>query len=1328
MRDQLMVSAFPHAFRSERVSLQMYAGLTIAEIVASVQPDPAMRNGTEVRIAGHLIPESVWHRVRPRAGHLIEVAITLHKGGGGKNPLRTIMSIVLLAAGAYFAPMLGGIMFGAQSAFATAVGGALISFAGNLALNALIPPPSQRIGALSRGTNETSQYFSIEGARNRARPWEKIPKLYGRHRLYGDLGAHTYTETDGDDQYMRGLIVWGYGPMDLQDFRIGETAIEEFEGVEIEHRHGYPDDEPLTLFTNNVMEDSLSIQLKQEDGWQTRTTRPDIDEIGVEFVLPNGLVEFNDRGDRVARSLHFEVQYAPTGTEDWSASLGGTVFSSRSTGALTVPRYIPNLKPYMEGAVGEQYARVIMNRYSGAISVIYGSAKAWFSPARVPSVPSWGISLATILINSDMTSIEASDIVDNRTAQSPQREHVDEFKVIPGSGMSLQVAGGTLYFSGVGLTEKRPSEIRRGIRFPVPRGQYDVRARRVTADTNSDKIFDKSYWSRLRSIRNEEPILFDIPVAKTAFRIKASGQLNSFVDTLNCIAHSILPVYDADNDNWDSLEPTSNPASCIRDALQGTACQQPVGDSLLDLESFEAFYLDCEDNGYTYNGVHDYKGALGDVVKDIASAGRAFVHQPDGRYVIAMERVDQTPVQHFTPKNTWAFEGIINYPDLPHALNVRFPNADKGWRTDMRSVFIDGYNKETATKYQQFEMPGITDEELAWKHARYHLAVAYNRRETFSFWTDARNLQCVRGDFCYFSHDVPRFGAASGRIVSVQDNGTHATGVTLDERLTMDAEKTYVVRFQLASGVSLLAPIVTDAGDPDDDGVASVVFTEPVPLAQAPKVGDLFMFGETNRECVEVLITRIETGPDLTARIICQPRAPIVHEADQGEIPDWTSALTAAPTIGVPVISPARSDGTVLLRDPDGSLVNRILLKFERPSALFTGLKQIQARFREAGSDGVWSYLTAEADQGEIGLVPVEAGLTYEYQLRWLGAGERAGEWSALQTHLVAGKEARPSDIVKFSGQQNGDVCLFRWKQIPDLDAAGYDIRYIESTTALTGDALWLNMTVLKEVERGDELTSAALPPGSWKVGIKAVDTSGNSSLNAKIIHVDMLNAFDIIFERQSEPRWIGIKTDCLVHDVSGRLVPIDQAAAAGDNFDVFDQYRIDPPDSFIYEAAEFDVGFEYNNMRIWAERATNLGPNEDGVITTSLEIAVAHDGGAYGEFQGWTIGTASARKVIHRLNVDLTQGVGSLEAFNPVVDIQEREEYGAITLSDSGDVTVDFQEPFARAPFIEITVNSDTPAFPAWQNESGAGFDISVFDNEGNRVVPATFYRATGV
>lgn len=1306
--------------------MQLMAGQTVEEILRHIQPDEFLRRDAIVYHGGIEIPKPYWARVRPKPGHHLDVIVTLHNSGGGKNPLRTVLSIALLATGALYGGALAGALgikgFGAISA--EMIGGALISFAGNLALSALIPPQTPKIGRLSNTNADTSQYFSIDSARNRERPWEKIPRLYGTHLLYGDMGAKSYTETDGDDQYLRGLIIWGYGPLSLSDFKIGETAIEQFEGVEIEHREGWDDDEPLTLFTRDVYEDSLAVALTQENGWIVRTTQPDTDEIGVEITLPSGLVEFDDRGERVQRLLRFEVEYAPAGTEEWRSAVAGIEVAEKSL-TLKVPAPRTTLSWPYTPLPSAHIARVLINRNTGDISVIYGARGNTSSPP-VPQTPSWAASLATIKVTVDgdgaVTSVE---ITDTRTATMPARENVGEFAVSSTGDLSLVVAGGTLYPVGIEIREKRPSEIRRSRHFPVPRGQYDVRVRRTTADTDDDKIFDKSFWSRLRSISNEDPVRFNKPVAKTAFRIKASGQLNNFVDTMNCIATSILPVYDADNDNWDTRAATSNCAAIARDILQGPATKIPLPDIELNLPSFEAFYLDCAERGFGYNAVIDYKTSVGALLDEACTAGRAFHHRPDGRVTIAMDRPQDVPVQHFTPANTWEFSGELSYPDLPHAIRVRFANAEKGWWPDMRSIFIDGYDEDSATEYQDTEMPGITDPGLIWMHGRHQLAEIYNRREKFFFWTDFESLQSTRGDLCLLTHDVPRLGLSSGRLAATSDNGTHVTSVTLDSPVVMQDGKEYVLRVVLPEGASLLMPVVTDDAS---GGVVILELVTPVPLAAGPHAGDLFMFGESEKECLQVLVRTIERGQGSNMRVTCIPYAPVVHEADEGEVPEWNSNVTGGAALFVPQISSVRSDGSVLLRDPDGSLANRILIGFDRPSSLFSGLRTIQARFREAESDGVWTYLSADADQGEIGLFPVEANIAYAYQLRWINADGRASEWSGEQTHVVIGKEARPSDVIRFSGQQNGDVCLFRWEQIPDLDAAGYDIRYIESTTTLTGDALWNNMTVLKEVERGDELTSAALPPGRWKAGIKARDTSGNASLTAKIITVDMLNAFDIIFQREAAPRWIGIKTDCLVHDVSGHLVPDDGALASGDDFDVFDQYRIQPPERFSYQSAEFDIGFDYANVRIWAERETALGPGESGVLITSLEVASALDGGDYGAFQDWTIGTQTARRFIQRLDVSLMQGTGSLVSFNPVVDIEEREEYGEISVSDSGDVPVVFSGQFARSPFIEITVNSDTPAFPSWHSVTGNGFSLSVYDAAGNRIVRPAFYRATGV
>ncbi|MBD4185358.1 hypothetical protein GUH45_17240, partial [Xanthomonas citri pv. citri] len=64
-------------------------------------------------------------------------------------------------------------------------------------------------------------------------------------RMTPPYGAEPYTEVQGDDQYLRLLFVWGYGPLDISDIKIGETDISEYDGVEIETRQGYAGDSAL---------------------------------------------------------------------------------------------------------------------------------------------------------------------------------------------------------------------------------------------------------------------------------------------------------------------------------------------------------------------------------------------------------------------------------------------------------------------------------------------------------------------------------------------------------------------------------------------------------------------------------------------------------------------------------------------------------------------------------------------------------------------------------------------------------------------------------------------------------------------------------------------------------------------------------------------------------------------------------------------------------------------------------------------------------------------------------------------------------------------------
>jgi hypothetical protein len=150
----------------------------------------------------------------------------------------------------------------------------------------------------------------------------------------------------------------------------------------------------------------------------------------------------------------------------------------------------------------------------------------------------------------------------------------------------------------VEITGKQTAALRETVTFKVPKGQYDVRLRRITADADeSNRIFDETAWTALRTIRYAYPIRMP-GLAMTALRIKATGQLNGVVDRFNGVVSSILP--DWNGTEWVAQE-TANPAALFRHVLQGSANARPLADSRLDLPRIEEWHAANTAAGREFN-------------------------------------------------------------------------------------------------------------------------------------------------------------------------------------------------------------------------------------------------------------------------------------------------------------------------------------------------------------------------------------------------------------------------------------------------------------------------------------------------------------------------------------------------------------------------------------------------------------------------------------------------------------------------------------------------------------------------------------------------------
>ncbi len=232
-----------------------------------------------------------WARVRPKAG--TTVTIRLRVAGG--NALKTALSLAIVAATAVFAawalPVVG--------ALGTALGSAAIAAGSQYLLSALF----------KTSQDKQEERYTIAGTRNQANPWGPVPQVLGRHRVYPPFAAMPYTEIIGDEQYLRCLFVIGEGPHDLSDWRIGETPLGNYGGVDIEIRAGWPTDTPVTLYEEVVIEDAIGVDLAYVDGFAVRRGARNTESLSVDIYFPGGLFWVDDSGDTREQSAAFEVQY-----------------------------------------------------------------------------------------------------------------------------------------------------------------------------------------------------------------------------------------------------------------------------------------------------------------------------------------------------------------------------------------------------------------------------------------------------------------------------------------------------------------------------------------------------------------------------------------------------------------------------------------------------------------------------------------------------------------------------------------------------------------------------------------------------------------------------------------------------------------------------------------------------------------------------------------------------------------------------------------------------------------------------------------------------------
>ena len=799
------------------------------------------------------IPREDWETFYPAPGDQIKVLAVPTGRGGGKDVLRVVLTMAVIAiswgAGAFpgigylTAQPLGSLLGSAAFVqYGSMAFSAAYMYGGMMLVNAICPPPKpERDNSIA---SESSHSFGLEAAKNTVNHWQPVPLLLGRHKIFPPYGAQPYTEIVGNDQYLRLLFCLGYGPIHMEDPKIGDTDINSYNVVEGDNQETrvdfefYPEFNPETdnfkWFTNDIEEETLSILLEHSTGPHIRTTGVDADALSLDLSALNGLVQIHDDGSKSGIAVELEIKYRKVGTSTWSR---GNATQDIPEANIYVRKPGPSFVHYdpegtgLTTGIGYSYTRIGINKTSGEIvtttSYPEGTYLGHGSPGRAlrrcPNLPEWVAPICGISLASTDTAITAANITDLRDSQlravSPSNLRAEPTN--PPS-MFVHINAGTLTYRRT-MGGKETSAIRSTFYIALPsRGQYEVSVARISEDTNNERILDKITWTALRTIRNVKPVQ-KAGLSFFEMRIKASDNLNGVISNFNCIATSLFKSWNATTKEWTTEPvPTNNPADLFRAIFQGPFNKKAIADSRLNLEEIQEWHEYCKDNGFTFNMYLDGRKSVYDTANLIAAAGRASMTHKDGQISIIIDKERSTVAQIFTPDNSRDFSATKKFINLPHAFRVTFPNQNKDWLTDERIVYDDGYTEANATIFEELQLPGITHPSLAWKHGRYHLAQLRLRPETYSITTDVENLRCTRGDLVRVNHDITKWGLGSGRIKALKTSGSYTTGVILNDFVTFSEGKTHVLRVRLAHG-SIRVYEVTDYSGMQEDPTSSML-------------------------------------------------------------------------------------------------------------------------------------------------------------------------------------------------------------------------------------------------------------------------------------------------------------------------------------------------------------------------------------------------------------------------------------------------------------------------------------------------------------------------
>jgi len=346
----VVLSGRPHPFKQVVYSELAIPGTSLADVsqnlITSYNISDRFAEKLILFLDGVKVPQSEWSTTKVQAGQQIVYKVVPE----GKQALRTIAMIALIYVANVYGAQLGSSLGFTEAATITTAEGAIYTEAavtttgkivGTMAINmagmALINAAFPIRPLTGKDPGSSAPVNAFNGAANQANRFGAIPVVLGKMRSTAMLGAVPYVETLTDTSVMNLYLIWGFGPLDITDIRIGAKTPKELyfssqASTTQEHPvpvilNGYPQEDIAAfdaLYPSDVEQQFPQIELvnNSTDGNPPAVITLDsyAEDIDVVLTFPEGMRKISTKDASIGEAAcGIEIKVRKFGEQNWGS-------------------------------------------------------------------------------------------------------------------------------------------------------------------------------------------------------------------------------------------------------------------------------------------------------------------------------------------------------------------------------------------------------------------------------------------------------------------------------------------------------------------------------------------------------------------------------------------------------------------------------------------------------------------------------------------------------------------------------------------------------------------------------------------------------------------------------------------------------------------------------------------------------------------------------------------------------------------------------------------------------------------------------------------------